>query len=608
MLGPCDETNLNNRRFGKLRECTTDPVYLDLLQKPAQYVLLCWVALVRSSDSSLSFEDRQRCPFPWCDAMFAETDHMELVNHVSGCAKMSHGSYVCPYHQRTETFMIADAHSEHRTRRHFFKHAFEAIRKLGSKGIKKAIHPSRAGSRVDFKTGKKRMRSNPDFKESLTQSVLPELHGNDLTVADEADTPIVPPQPPKRVSRHSTSELPSTRSIYYEMEGLLPVSETPVAELASKRMSRLTTSENVTGSSSNSDFSISPVSPISSNHWFETQDFASPISPEFSNFSSLPWSSFSRHNQAPQAPAQPDFVAPRHLDASANVEPPSNDAGIWMTTGTENSPRSFPKIRIDTACAAPPTAQFGNSLPTQPSHTNSNLGVVPSPLQIDSDNRSPIKSVEELRGLFHQCFKLSCKKIIQPPISPAGAALFRVHPTSASIFEKGCKALSKVMRGILPCTFWEVFGLAHLAYASALADQEPELVELLPEMYEDLTRWSEAIKTNEDKAGYLDLIQQLFTPESNYLERLALGNRTLQASSRSRRVNYNAASGSLNDLNRLWSAGRTVSQPEQFLQRQGYPKTEQSLLSSLRQGIIVQLCLRYLGGKSADAIGEGTQY
>ena len=570
---------------------------MDMLQKSPQYMLLCWVALVRNNDPGLSPDDRHRCPFPWCDAVFAETEHMELITHVATCPRISHGTYVCPYHRTTETF-AKEMEPGHRSRRQFFRHAFDAICKIGSKGIRKAIHPSKVGSRVEFKTGKKRMRSEVDLKTPLAPSELPpELPSNGLEIPDLPEVSFVTSQPSKRMSHSSTLELPSTRSRYFEMDGLIPVPDTPVAELASHRMSRLTTSENAAGSGSNSDFSNSPVSPISSGHWLDSEGFASAISPDVTGFASRPWSSADVQHQAMQTPAHNGFVAPHQLDARTNMEPTQGDASSWPVMGSSIKP--YPKIRIDTTCTMPPPSRF-NALPQQPTISSNELSVIPSPLQIESDTRSPVKLVEELRGLFHQLFKLSCTKISQPPVSPAGAALFRGHPTSASTFEKGCKALGKVVRGVLPTTFREIFGLAHLAYAAALADQEPEIVELLPEIYDDLVRWSEAVVASNDKAGYLDLIQQLFTPEGHAIARLTLDSTTPQSSSNSRRAYRHAASFNLNDLNNLWLTSGAVGQPAQAPHKQNNERPEQSLFSSLRQGIVVQLCLRYLGGKSLD--------
>ena len=593
--------SLSNRSFGKLRDCTHESVYVELEQKPPLYMLLCWVALVRNNDSSLAPQDRQRCPSPWCDVVFPETDLMELINHVSECSKMSHGAYVCPYHHRTEPFMtIPDSQSEHRSRRHFFKHAFDAICKLGSKGIKRAIHPSKQGARVEFKAGgRKRLRSSPDLKDTISdpKAFDPQLLFPDdgLIVADEDVTPIAQPQAAKRMSLHNTSELPSTRSMYHEMEAFLPP---PAAELASQRMSRLTTSDATPGSGSNSDFSNSPVSPISSNHWTDARDFASPVSPVGNPFHAAPWPGAGIPQAPPQVPQQSEFVAPHQLNANGGVPVQAADAGPWMPAGQGHSPpRSFPKIRIDTTLAAtpPPSGPFEANPPQQPNQSNQNLSVIPSPFQIASDNQSPTKSVEELRGLFCRVFELSCTKISQPPVSPAGETLLRVRPTPAFLFERGCRALSKVLHGMLPSSFWEIFGLAHLAYASALANQEPDLVALLPEMYEDLARWSEAVKIRADRAGFLNLIRQLFTPENHSLERLAMGSRTRESSTRTRRA-HTSASASLSDLSRLWSTGRPTGQDGTF-QQQGFAKTDQTLLIGLKQGIAVQLCLRYLGCK-----------
>ena len=569
-------------------------MYLSLLQKPPQYMLLCWVALVRATDADLPHEERHRCPFPWCDAVFPENQLMELVNHVSACPKMSHGAYVCPYHHKVEMFMSVDSHSEHRGRRHFFKHAFDAICKLGTKGIKKAIHPSKAGSKVEFKTGKKRMRSSPDVHEdTASHLMLPELPGNDAAPAEEADPIMAPPQLPSRVPRQNTTELPTTRSRYFEMEAMHPVVETPVAELASQRMSRLTTSDNIPSSGSNSDFTTSPVSPISSNHWLDAADFASPISPDVTSFPSRPWSSLGASNQVPEVAQPTQFVTPHQLDATAGAAAFHANANNWTIPREPSPPRSFPKIRIDTACTPPSPPPFDATLLAQ---SDRPLRAVPSPLQIDSDTRNPTKLVEELRGLFHQLFKLSCAKIKQPPLSPAGAALFRMNPTSAHIFEKGCKSLSKIVKGVLPTTFWEVFGLAHLAYAATLAEHEPDLLGLLPEIYEDVARWAEAIKVPQDRRGYLDLVQQLFTAEAPSVANLALEGRGREAAKRSRRATYDtAANTSLEDLNRLWSTSWAPGQHERAAQPQSQAQTGSTLLLKLRQGVIVQLCFRYLG-------------
>ena len=465
------------------------------------------------------------------------------------------------------------------SRRHFLRGAFSAICRLGSKSLKRAIHPAKPKAPgFEGPQPKKRRYVDeefPIFEPVTSNDVLPQVHP-DAELGVELDSIAIRPRSVVSPGVDGSFELPNTRSTLFEMDSVIPDStvELSRAELASNRFS----SASAGGLSAMEPKSVqsSPISPITSDHWFSSIDFDSPISPaDVSNF--LPWpesgelgpifeenemqamfaSTFEfQHNQEPDLP-------PQSIEVSR------------FNTGLTS--RGQPNLSIDTSCA--------NSRPIrneQAQSAGSYLSSTPSPLQIEAQTQSPDKIVEELRGLFNTTYKLTYAKLSQPPVSPISATIFQRHSTPASVFELGWLSVAKVLRGELPQTLWEIFALAHLVYACALANQETNFLEELQDIYDDLVRWSRTIPSESERASFVHVVQQLFEPRS-------------PGSNLPTRISPTASPDNMLSSRLFWQ--NLASSANHAIVEGNNALNERDLLTTLKEGIAFRLCVQYLHSK-----------
>ena len=593
----------DQNRFRKLGECLHDsPTYNELLRKPAKYLFLCWVALCRTNDHTLPPSERRSCPMTWCDFVAQDNEGVELINHLSGCSKLSEGQYRCPYCMRPEFFMEPEtsANPHRHLRRQFLKHAFDAICRIGSKRLRKAIHPHRAGT-IRERFSKKRRHGEDEY--------IPELPARDVHLQSELDSTTVkvrshaPAQPKPRgfVPRQAVAELSSTRTRYFELpeQEFSEVVPEPRAELPETRFSYLST-EMHTGNDQNPESPLSPVSPVSTEAWLDTENFDSPISPAHAA-SYKPWA-------IPEELSDAD-VSDRNVLAAPDYRARVQEgllqemAESWKSRPTRLVTRSYPQIRVDTSCSNAASIGQRNSPSTGDGYLRNRfelaqgLNQVPSPLQIEAETRSPVRLVEELRGLFNNFFKLTCAKLSQPPMSAAALSLFGSYPSAAMMLEAGLLALHKVIQGVLPNTVWDVFSLSHLAYACALANQETDLVERFPEIYRDLVRWAQAITSEQEKADYLQLVRELFDPSSHCLEAGVMGGQMGPG------IGFSTSAGINSDFSfstplppAPWATDILPHRPGQLGTMDHDFMGDGTLLHSLRKGITIRLCLQYIGG------------
>ena len=552
----------------------------------------------------------------WCDFVAQDNEDVELINHLSSCSRLCEGEYRCPYCMRPEHFMDPElpVRPHKHLRRQFFKHAFDAICRLGSKRLRKAIHPSRTGT-VRERLSKKRRHGEDEY--------VPELPTRDMSFQNELDSiPVKPqlrapaqPKPRNIIPRQAVAELSTTRTRYFEMEGAIPgvqlaeqdFSESgsvPRAELPETRFSYLSTEGN-TRDDQTLESPVSAISPVSSDSWFNTENFDSPISP--ANAASYnPWATLEQ-TRLTSLSDRTDRTAVVSADYCIDPqgESPQTMAGIWAPSHIGFAARNYPKIRVDTTCgSAKPVSGHGSPSSGDGSKRHHyraphSFDQIPNSPQIEAETRSPVKLVEELRGLFNNFFKVTCAKLCQPPMSAAASSIFRSYPSAAHLFETGLGALRKTIQGALPNTIWEIFSIAHLAYTCALANQESDLVESFPEIYKDLIHWSDAIVHEQQRTEYLQLVRQLFDPSSHCLEigpmdkgkgpDNGLYSSTIIGSDFSFSMPSTSAQWTT-DVLPYRSMGQLETLGHEFI------NNNNTLLHSLRNGITIRLCLQYIGG------------
>ena len=517
---------------------------------------------------------------------------MELLNHVSGCPHISEGQYICPYHHRPESFMYPQkrSHLSKPTRRHFLKYAFTTIYRLGTKSLQKAIHPAKLNviHHERRRSKKRRFEDEQPIVAGPREDDKRDPMGPEFELDSTVVGAVSPPSPSEVTV---PTELPSRTTRVFEMEGILPiVVEPPRAELASKRFSTAS-SESAVATTVSASSTSSPVSPVTSEQFFSSKDFDSPISPaDVADI--FQWPSNERRRMEGLA-LDPSTGVAHHTALGTTLSVGSEQPqSLWPSIDTRATARFYPNIRIDTTCA--------NSRPVEevsPSLGNF-LGKTPSPLAIESQTGSPVKLVEELRGLFNTNYKISYAKLIQPPPSPAITSVFEEYHSAASMFAMAWQAVAKVIRGTLPDTLAEIFALTHLGYACAMATQEVDLFHQLQHIFQDLTNWSNAIPFGQDRVKYLSLIQKLFSPPALDAAITGLGDPQDTETALLTPTQFNRASpGRSSSFPASPSDSGSRHSKIHLSASNPNVKDFKKLYVSLKNGPIVRLCVQYLSSE-----------
>ncbi|KAI4155376.1 MAG: hypothetical protein LQ340_001018 [Diploschistes diacapsis] len=450
------------------------------------------------------------------------------------------------------------------------------------------MHPARLNVIHHDRRHSKKRRYDDEFP-TIAPPTRAEKHDAAFRGAELDSTAIKSAFAPVLSDSTVPAELSGRRTRVFEVEGILPiVVEPPRAELASKRFSTASSESALVTNPSVSSAS-SPVSPVTSEQFFSSKGFDSPISPaDVSHF--LQWSDAQGRHQN----SLPVGVSTSAVDSQAHASPwppaSARSQSLWASVGARAALRSCPNIRIDTSCAN--NRRIDNDL--SPESSRDHLGNTPSPLQIESQIQSRVKLVDELRGLFNTTFKISYSKLFQPP--PCLTAMgFESYQSAADMFETAWQAVASITHGVLPDTMSEIFALAHLAYACALAVQETDLVDQLPHIFEDLTLWSHAISKSQDRVRYLNLVQKLFDPQ--LLETGSSGlEDTLDADSSLLTPTplHRASPGRSSSFPSWPSEGRPLNEMGQLSVPSFDITDHKKLHTSLKNGIIVRLCMQYL--------------
>ena len=203
--------------------------------------------------------------------------------------------------------------------------------------------------------------------------------------------------------------------------------------------------------------------------------------------------------------------------------------------------------------------------------------------------------VTDLRDGFHILFEESVRKICQSPISPAATSLIKANPSASFVFENGLYALQNLLRQVLPNTFWQVFGLSHLAYTVAVLGNHHNMTDQFRGIFVDMQALADTITPTEDRIAFQQLAQEIWAPEAQH------GNMSMDDASAGRQERGRSASSQpfLQQEIRLSppvfpQACDNVSLPASS----STTIQAMELIDSLKRGVAVDLCLRYLECKS----------
>jgi hypothetical protein len=508
-------------------------------------------------------------------------------------------------------------------RKQFLKNAFNAVRQLGSKtrGIRKASHqPSHHAVRDDLWLPRQDGVEQP----SITELFMDEKEVvNTALELDGRERAAPAPVPPVRVHQvgQSRVELDGAERTFgiehiehsYEMEGVVPTELDADADADALSCPSMDwdTSDILTPDS------LSPVSPVSaSQQWCRatSRDFDSPISPTESSSYDLWTSDLNELSISRVPPTGKDKSEPK----AQRTEPLNSAQDVDLNVMRLNRMKPIPSIRVDTTvnsskpiASIPPTTYELDSNIISPESgalgfyqlkAASSTDLVDS---ADPPRQRQVFLVEELRSLFNFIFKESIRKVRELPMSSAAITFLAANPSAALVFEHGLCALHKVVRGVLPSTLWEVFGLSHLAYAAAIAGHPQDLVErfqqTFDEIFENIIEWSKAIAREDDRASFIELAHTIWAPDTHsFLLRPSQGvartepcNSDLYSRSR---VGQGSPVSTGSSPTSVFQSLRGAGGYQSGLQREFLDR--QLLQSSLKNGIAVRHCLQYLDSKA----------
>ena len=485
----------------------------ELLTLSHRLQFLYWVAIHRSRAQQIPIIERLSCPLLWCRMSFNE--HEKLVDHVSTCRHLDQGEYWCPYHQRAERFAqpIFDrlsGYAPQSSRRPSWKGAVKAIRRLGSKGLQKAIHPS--GSRKCQSHGWQ--DHNSETKEG-NQENIQELMSQAQFLELDGQEPAKPALFGATIYEAAGSFLP------FEMDDTC----NHVAELESETLSCPSMDWESTGNTT-PDSSLSPISPVSPGDQWHRQTFESsdsPISPADRNYS-VPWAS--------------DEIC-LTKDATTTMVQQSPSVSCWLSVPEKKQQMEYPKsMHIDTYYTDATVFMWPNKLMVDeqdPSLVHGTAaarvafhdgeseigeganGALDSSMSSttaeDTTVPSPLRHVEDLRDIFNMVFDETMQKLSKPLISQQALTLINLRPSAEFLFANGFETLRKILNNDNKLSFWEVFGLSHLMYASAILSKPVDLKQEFRQIFIEIIRLSSQIICSEDKVAFIQLAHKLWLPE-----------------------------------------------------------------------------------------------
>ncbi|MCJ1281557.1 hypothetical protein MMC26_000877 [Xylographa opegraphella] len=488
--------------------------FTGLLTQSHRLQFLYWVAIHRSRDQTIPTMERLSCPLFWCRMSFNEYE--TLVDHVSTCSHLDQGEYWCPYHQQAEQFAQPvlnrlHVYASQNSRRPSWKAAVKAIRRLGSKGLQRAIHPSRSRKSQSHGWHDHKSDTNARNRGNIYE-LMPEVQLLELDGQESGKSAL---------NAKNIHEVAGTY-LQFEMED----TSISVSELDSETLSCPSMDWESTGNTT-PDSSLSPISPISPGDEWLRQTFEpwdSPISSAERNYT-VPWAS--------------DKTLLIE-DATATMVHQSPSVSCCLQVSEKKEHFTYPNsIHIDTSDTETTVFMWSNETKRDEQHHSLIHQTVDAQVATHDDEQyvgvgangalyhsgistsakdttvpKPSRHVEDLQDIFHIVFGETLQKLLQPPVSQYAMTLINLRPSPAMLLETGFETLRKILNNDNNLSFWEVFGLSHLAYASAILSNPADLKQEFRQIFIDIIQLSSQIVGAEDKAAFIQLAHELWFPET----------------------------------------------------------------------------------------------
>lgn len=524
----------------------------NLSHREFQMAFQHWIAYIRPVDcghrSDATAKEHLMCPLLWCRETF---DNLaSTLHHVSECPWLSNTWYWCPYCGRPESFMAYEEpraetmqyklqRKDSKLRRAvmFFKHL----------GLKSCSRHKSSGSST-LKSSDTWLASGERFEMEDTS------HDDDLSPKELADNMMVTPG-------HRLDPKKQSKPIY-EMEGTMLYSPrdlddlprysrgaSPVVEPCELDVGNITMARQSNGTTGSShgfltgigaQFEVTQLSP---EPWKET--LVSPISAIQSRFTcQSAGTNTSCHTQC----------------------------GIITPTSSNSGPALSHAINQPDWGQAKVSPILNGLLLSPRSEGGRNHGVT-------SSTQSRVEELRETVRILNEEWIRRCHSA--PELVLRASAL-----SPRSIFATGVRTLQQVFRGVLPRTFETVYALAHIACASAYIMHGDDTLHCWNEFFQDILNWQHLMISHSDAQIFIQLINLLWWPQGSS-SKFSCGGYFLDQTSGSlvplRRpaVGFDAASST--------GANDSRTPPES--------PTSMSLMTSLKTGVVLRECSRFLDGK-----------
>ena len=524
-------------------------------QGECQIAFQHWVAYIRGGacghPSDVTAKEHLRCPLLWCRESL---DNLAAtLQHVSECPWLSNAWYWCPYCCRPESFMASQEPYadtlQHNVQRKGskLKRAVTFFKHLGLKSCSRHKDPG-SSSTIDtesFDTWLAKRRRSEMEDTSHQISTCAELAASSCDTHDRLSNPTI-----------------ETKDIH-EMEGTMTQTSHNL-EYSSPH-----TQANIT--SQPCELGVEP--PFMMLHSrVEVTAAANPFTAIGAQFEGVP------HDveQSAEMLISPASIIGGLLNRRGAEPNTSSCAGIGSASPANNGPDtvSLPEVVNRHLCddnVAPPLR--GSPLPS------GNDGDLRDGARLSA--QSQVEGLRETVRVLNEEWLRRCQS--------APDLLLRASAYSLqSLLDTGAQTLQLIFRSVLPNTFDAVFALAHTACAAAYIMHVDDGSHCWNEFFQHILGLQNLIQNRSDARLFVQLVKLLWWPQGSSARRFC-GNQFLDESTGTL-VPLRRPVG---DLNGLPPTAITS------LQAARYPTKPEPMtfLDSLKNGVVLQECSRFLDGK-----------
>lgn len=543
----------NNSLQHYLRQMNPKAPSYVLSKGECQVAFQHWVAYVRGGDHGYPYDitakEHLRCPLLWCRESF---DNLATtLQHVSECPWLSNAWYWCPYCCRPESFIFSEEpfinarEDKLRRKDSKLKRAMTFFKHLGHKSCSPHKHSgSAAQGSESFDTW---------FDMWLAEQQQSELEDTSHKVSTRGE---LADSGSGVRDRPSYSEDQAKK--VYEMEGT-PI-DTPHGP---HTLSRYTQEANSTSRPCDLDVEPQHMEP------HLRAELPSPVDP----FLGI-GAQFGRGLYEVEPRRQTNEVPFRHQSAEPIT---STYVELDSTSLVHNGPE---------AVSSPEVAehQWYQENVTLPDRVPQLTADYHGHLHDDATSMSsPVNDLRETVRILNEEWLQRCQS--------TSDILLRASALSPqSLFDMGAQTLRLIFQGVIPSTFDAVFALAHIACAAAYITHGDDRLHCWNEFLQNILDWQNLIRSKSDAQLFVQLVNLLCCHQCSSAQRVC-GNYFLDESS-----------GTLVPLHKPvvdLNAGQSTRTIELQASRHPAKPVSMTTLRSLKGGVVIQECSRFLDGKSA---------